>query len=90
MKIGVIVPIYNASKTLQRCIESIVNQTYKNLEIILVENGSNDSSLQICQDYALKDERIKVLSLQTNGVSKARNAGLSFLAQVGGRLLYFC
>ena len=58
--ISVIVPIYNVEKYLARCVDSIVNQTYKNLEIILVDDGSPDSCPQMCDDYAKKDSRIKV------------------------------
>ena len=75
-KISVIVPVHNSSTTLNKCVDSILNQTYKNLEVILIENGSEDNSLQMCRDYAEKDSRIRVLSLQTSGISKARNAGL--------------
>lgn len=76
-KISVIVPVHNSSTTLIRCVDSILNQTYGNLEVILIENGSEDESLQMCGDYAKKDSRVKVLSLDTSGVSKARNAGLN-------------
>lgn len=59
--ISVIVPIYNVEKYLARCVDSIVNQTYKNLEIILVDDGSPDRCPQMCDDYAEKDSRIKVI-----------------------------
>jgi len=74
--ISVIVPVYNVEKYLKRCLESIVNQTYKDLEIILVDDGSTDSSLQICEEYAEIDKRIKVIHKQNGGLSSARNAGL--------------
>lgn len=74
--ISVIVPIYNVEIYLDRCIESIVNQTYKNLEIILVNDGSTDNSLTICQKWAKKDNRIKVIDKENGGLSSARNAGL--------------
>lgn len=77
-KISVIVPVYNAEKTLDYCVESIINQTYKNLEILLIENGSTDNSLKKCQDFAAKDARVKVLE-SGKGVSKARNLGLSVM-----------
>ncbi len=77
-QISVIVPVYNAEKTLDCCVESIINQTYKNLEIILVENGSTDRSLEMCKEYAAKDERVKVF-VSEKGVSKARNFGLSVM-----------
>lgn len=74
--ISIIVPIYNAEKYLKRCIESIISQTYLNLEIILVDDGSKDNSSKICDDYANKDNRIKVIHKENEGVSKARNDGL--------------
>jgi len=74
--ITVIIPVYNVEKYLNRCIESIINQTYKNLEIILVDDGSTDNSGKICDEYALKDNRIKVIHKQNGGVSSARNKGL--------------
>ena len=74
--ISVIVPVYNAEKYLHRCVDSILNQTYKNLEIILIDDGSKDSSGTICDAYAAKDSRIKVIHQKNFGVSAARNAGL--------------
>lgn len=76
-KISIIVPIYNVEKYLARCVDSIVNQTYKNLEIILVDDGSPDSCPQMCDDYAEKDSRIKVLHKKNGGLSDARNAGMA-------------
>lgn len=74
--ITVIVPIYNVEKYLKKCIESIINQTYKNLEIILVDDGSSDGSLKICNRYQKNDERIKVVHKENGGLSSARNTGL--------------
>lgn len=74
--ISVIVPIYNVEEFLSSCIESIINQTYKNLEIILINDGSKDSSGKICDKYAQIDKRIKVIHKVNGGVSSARNAGL--------------
>ncbi len=74
--ISVIVPIYNVAAYLPRCVDSILAQTYKNLEIILVDDGSTDNCLEICQQYAQKDNRIKVIHQENKGVSAARNAGL--------------
>lgn len=85
--ISVIVPIYNAEKYLHRCMDSILNQTYKNLEIVLIDDGSKDSSGTICDAYAAKDSRIKVIHQENSGVSAARNTGLD--AAFGG-LYYFC
>ena len=75
-KISVIVPVYKVEKYLDRCVESIVNQTYKNLEIILVDDGSPDSCPEMCNVWANKDERIKVIHKENGGVSSARNVGL--------------
>ena len=74
--ISVIVPIYNVEKYVSECIESIINQTYTNLEIILVNDGSKDASGAICDQYATQDSRIKVTHKQNGGLSSARNAGL--------------
>lgn len=74
--ISVIIPVYQVEKYLVRCLESVVNQTYKNLEIILVDDGSTDASGEICDEYAEKDDRIKVIHKENGGLSSARNAGL--------------
>lgn len=74
--ISVIVPIYNVESYLDECLESIVNQTYSNLEIILVDDGSTDSCPQMCDEWAKKDTRIKVIHKVNGGLSSARNAGL--------------
>ena len=74
--ISVIVPIYNVEKYLSRCLDSILAQTYKNLEIILVNDGSTDGSGKICEEYKQKDSRIVVVHKKNGGLSSARNAGL--------------
>lgn len=74
-KISVIVPVYNVEQYLERCVESIINQTYKNLEIILVDDGSTDSSGKLCDELAKKDDRIKVIHKENGGLSDARNRG---------------
>lgn len=74
--VSVIVPIYNVEQYLERCIKSIQNQTYRNLEIILVDDGSPDNCGEICDRYATEDERIKVVHKVNGGLSDARNAGL--------------
>lgn len=75
--ISIIVPIYKVERYLERCIQSIVNQTYNNLEIILVDDGSPDSCPTICDKWANKDSRIKVIHKQNGGLSDARNAGMA-------------
>lgn len=75
-KISVIVPIYNVEKYLNRCVDSILAQTYENLEIILVDDGSPDNCPQICDGYAKRDSRIRVIHKKNGGLSSARNAGL--------------
>ena len=74
--ISVIVPVYNASKYLSRCVDSILAQTYTNLEVILVDDGSTDDSPKMCDEYVAKDKRVKVVHKENGGVSSARNAGL--------------
>lgn len=74
--ISVIVPVYNVEKYLKKCIDSLINQTYSNLEIILINDGSTDNSGIICDKYMSIDQRIKVIHQQNKGVSAARNAGL--------------
>lgn len=76
-KISIIVPIYNSEKHLKKCLDSIINQTYKSLEIILVDDGSTDSSGKIADEYKRLDERVKVIHKKNDGVSIARNVGLT-------------
>lgn len=75
-KVSIIVPVYNNEKFLNKCIDSIINQTHKNTEIILVNDGSTDKSIQICKFYEKLDVRIIVIDKKNGGVSSARNAGL--------------
>ena len=74
--ISVIIPVYNAAEYLPRCLDSILNNTYRNLEIICVNDGSKDSSLEVLNSYAAKDPRVKVIDQENAGVSAARNRGL--------------
>ena len=76
MKISVIIPTYNVERYLSTCIEGITNQSYKNIEIILVDDGSNDTSGEICDRYAQKDDRILVIHKKNGGLSDARNVGI--------------
>ena len=75
-KISVIVPVYNVEAYLERCVESILHQTYTNFELILINDGSTDSSGQICDDLAYQYENIKVYHIENAGVSNARNVGI--------------
>lgn len=77
--ISVIVPIYNVERFLVRCIDSIIGQSYCNVEILLIDDGSSDSSPEICDQYALKDARIKVVHKPNGGQASARNAGLNIM-----------
>lgn len=84
--ISVIIPVYNAQKYLRRCLNSVKNQTYKNLEIILVDDGSTDRSPRICDEYARKDRRFKVIHKSNGGVSSARNVGIKISG--GGYIVF--
>ena len=74
--LSVIVPVYKVEAYLDRCVESIVGQTYKNLEIILVDDGSPDRSGEICDKWAAKDGRVKVIHKENGGGAAARNTGM--------------
>lgn len=84
--VSIIVPIYKVELYLRRCLDSIVNQTYTNLEIILVDDGSPDACPQICDEYAAKDKRIVVIHKENGGLSDARNAGLCIIS---GDFIFF-
>lgn len=75
-KISVVVPVYNVEKYLQKCVDSIIDQTYENLEIILVDDGATDSSGKMCDEYLEKDSRIQVIHKANGGLSDARNIGM--------------
>ena len=75
-KVTIIVPVYNAEKTIERCVRSIQNQTYKNIEIILVNDGSTDDSLSLCYELQKQSDNILVIDKENSGVSDARNIGI--------------
>lgn len=85
--ISVIIPVYNVEKYLHRCIDSILNQTFPDFELLLIDDGSTDNSGRICDDYAKKDNRIKVFHKSNGGVSSARNLGLD---EAQGDFIAFC
>jgi len=74
--VSIIIPVYNVQSFISECIESVIKQSYSNLEIILINDGSSDSSGTICEEYAQQDKRIKVIHKQNGGLSEARNLGL--------------
>ena len=86
VKVSIIVPVYNAEKTIGRCINSIVTQSYKDFELLLLDDGSEDSSPQMCDDFAKMDMRIQVLHKENSGVSDTRNQGI---AMARGEYLQF-
>lgn len=85
-KVSVIVPVYKAEKYLAKCVNSILNQTYSNIEVLLVDDGSPDKSIIICEDFAQKDSRVKVFHEKNSGVSTARNLALN---HVSGKWIMF-
>lgn len=85
--ISVIVPVYNSEKTLVRCVDSILSQTFSDFELLLVDDGSTDSSGKMCDNYALKDKRVHVFHKKNGGVSSARNVGLD---NASGKWVTFC
>lgn len=84
--LSVIIPVYNVEPYLRKCVDSVLNQTYRNLEVILVDDGSPDGCGAICEEYAAKDDRVRVIHKANGGLSDARNAGL---AQMTGEYLTF-
>ena len=85
-KVSVIVPVYRTLEWLARCVQSITGQTYKNLEIILVDDGSTDESGKICDQYSEIDSRIHVIHKKNGGLSDARNVGLDYAV---GEYIFF-
>lgn len=86
VKVSVIIPVYNVEKYLCECVDSVLKQTYSSYEIILVDDGSTDSSGSICDSYEIKDSRISVIHKENGGLSSARNAGLEIAV---GKYVYF-
>lgn len=86
-RISIIVPVYNAASTLERCVRALMAQTHNNIEIILVNDGSRDNSLELCRAFAAEDPRIRVIDKPNGGVSSARNAGLDAAT---GAFIMFC
>ena len=86
-KVSIIVPVYKVEKYLDRCVQSLINQTLNDIEIILVDDGSPDNCPQMCDDYALKDKRIKVIHKNNAGLGFARNSGLDIAR---GEYIAFC
>lgn len=84
--VSIIIPVFNVEKYLGQCLTSILSQTYSNIEVICVNDGSQDNSLAILKDFASKDSRIKILSINNAGVSNARNLGLNYAT--GSRLMF--
>lgn len=87
MKVSIIVPVYNSEKYIDRCLETIKNQTYKNIEVLCIDDGSTDRSIQLCQQYVKRDSRFRLITLSNHGVSYARNIGLE---QSTGDFIMFC
>lgn len=85
-KISVIIPVYNVESYLEKCVDSVCNQSYKNLEIILVNDGSTDNSGILCEQFAKRDSRIKLIKQENGGISAARNVGIK---QSSGNYLFF-
>ena len=85
-KSSIIVPVYNSSKYINRCIDSVIGQKYADLEVVIIDDGSNDDSLAVCKDIASRDSRVKVFSQPNSGASSARNRGLDIAT--GGYVMF--
>lgn len=86
IKVSVIIPVYNAEAYIKECVESVIDQTYRNLEIIIIDDGSTDKSVRICKRLKMADRRVRILSQEHRGVSAARNKGL---AVASGEYVFF-
>lgn len=89
-KVYILVPVYNVEKYLKDCIESVIAQTYKNWEMILVDDGSTDSSGKICDSYAEKDSRIRVVHQENQGSSAARLTAVKSISEIENTYCMFC
>ena len=85
-EISVIIPVYNTEKYVEECIESVLAQTYTDFELILIDDGSEDNSREICREMGRKDDRIRLIQMEHRGVSAARNAGMDAAV---GKYLFF-
>lgn len=86
MKVSIIIPVYNVEKYLSRCIKSVLDQTYKDVEVILVDDGTKDSSGVMCDEYAKENNNIIVIHKENGGLSSARNAGIEIAT---GEAIFF-
>lgn len=84
--ISVVIPVYNTAPYLEKCLDSVVKQTYQNLQVIIINDGSTDDSAEICQKFADKDKRIEFINKKNEGVSTARNMGIE---KSHGEWIYF-
>lgn len=84
-KVSIIIPVYNVEKYIRQCLESVINQTYKNIEIIVINDGTKDGSMKIVEEY-LEDKRIKIINKNNGGLSSARNKGIE---EATGEYIYF-
>ena len=85
-KISVIIPVYNAEPYIRQCLQSVIRQTCRNLEILVIDDGSTDRSAKICRELSLTDNRIQVYGQKNGGISRARNHGLEIAA---GEYIFF-
>ena len=85
--VSVIVPVYNSTSYLKRCVDAILSQTYENLEILLIDDGSTDDSFEICKEYEKKDLRVRAFHKENGGSSSARNVGIK---EAKGDFICFC